>query len=115
MSDTKRPFAEIASSGTVENPPGIFRTTLSYNRESMVCHFRLNGGARIPLHNHEAAQTGYVVAGALKFEKKDGPGFTARAGSAYSFDPMEYHGAEALEDSVVIEFFTPSRPEYAVP
>ena len=39
-------------------------------------------------------------------------GMLAVAGSSYAFDPWEHHGAEALEDSEVLEFFTPMRPEY---
>jgi quercetin dioxygenase-like cupin family protein len=78
----------------------------------MLCHFSLKKRGKIPLHNHEALQTGYVISGKISFIKKDEDGFIAEAGTGYVFESEEYHGAEALEDSEVIECFTPLRPEY---
>jgi quercetin dioxygenase-like cupin family protein len=109
----RRKYAELANLGSVEKPAGIFRTTLSFNDQSMLCHFQLTRGSVIPLHNHEAVQHGYVLNGSLRFLLNDGKSFTATAGSSYAFDPWEHHGAEAIEDSEVLEFFTPMRPEYA--
>ena len=85
---------------------------MSYNEQSMICHFRMKRGARIPLHNHEAGQHGFVISGRVHFLQKGGPGFDAPAGSSYVFGSWEEHGAEVLEDSEVIEVFTPMRPEY---
>ena len=109
----RRERAELKGLSGTENPPGIVRTTMSYNEQSMVCHFLMKRGARIPLHNHEAVQHGFVTRGRVRFLQKGGPGFEVPAGSSYVFGPWEEHGAEVLEDSEVIEFFTPMRPEYA--
>ncbi len=98
---------------SVENPPGIFRRTMAYNDQTMVCHFTMKKGAEIPLHNHEAAQNGYIISGKVRFKKKEGDGFIAEPGTGYAFAPWEYHGAEVLEDAEVIECFAPMRPEYA--
>jgi quercetin dioxygenase-like cupin family protein len=98
---------------TVENPPGIFRTTIAYNDETMLCHFEMKAGAQIPLHHHPAVQNGYVIRGRVRFVQEDGPGFVAEAGSGYVFGPDEPHGATVLEDAEVIECFAPQRPEYA--
>lgn len=96
----------------IEKPEGVFRTTLTYNSESMVCHFTLKKGAAIPLHDHPAVQNGYVLKGKVRFKKHDGSTFIALPGTAYLFDSNEPHGAEALEESEVLDCFTPSRPEY---
>ena len=64
--------ADVNKAQTVENPDGIFRTTLSYGDESMLCHFKMTKGSRIPLHNHVAVQNGFVIRGKLKFHQ--GPG-----------------------------------------
>jgi len=109
----KRERAELGKLAGRENPPGIVRTTLSYDAQSMLCHFRMRRGARIPLHDHPAAQHGYVVRGRVRFLEKDGPGFVAEAGSSYIFAGGQAHGAEVLEDSEVLELFVPLRPEYA--
>lgn len=98
----------------VEGPDGIFRRTLVHNDQVMLCHFELKQGAKIPLHNHPPAQIGYVVSGRVRFVSDRNPdGFEVKPGDAYVFGPHEKHGAEALEDSVFVEVFSPSRPEYA--
>ena len=96
---------------TVEGPEGIRRTTIAFNDQLMLCHFEMKAGAAIPLHNHPAAQNGYVVSGKIKFLTEDGE-FIAEAGTGYVFDPYERHGAEVLSDAQVIECFAPKRPEY---
>ncbi len=98
----------------VEKPAGIFRRTLTWNNELMLCHFDMKKGAKIPQHNHRASQNGYVVSGKVRFitEKED---FTAGPGDAYIFAPNEKHGADVLEDTIVVEAFSPSRPEYERP
>ena len=95
----------------VENPTGIFRTTMAFNDELMLCHFRMKEGARIPLHSHQPAQSGYVVKGRIRFFTQESS-FVAEEGCGYVFDPNENHGAEVLCDSEVIECFSPKRPEY---
>jgi len=96
----------------VEMLPGIFRTTLTYNEQMMLCHFIMKKGATIPLHNHKAVQNGYVIKGKVRFFTKENDSIIVEAGSSYVFDSEEYHGSEVLEDSELIESFTPMRPEY---
>ena len=107
-----RKSAELNNLKAVEKPAGIFRTTLSFQEHSMLCHFKMTRGSAIPLHNHESVQHGYVLRGKLRFLLNEGKSFIATPGTSYVFDPWEHHGAEVLEDSEVIEFFTPMRPEY---
>ena len=101
---------ELAS---VENPKGIHRTTLAFNKETMLCHFVMKKGAVIPLHNHEAVQNGYVFSGKVQFRNSGGDLFLAESGSGYTFAGSEEHGAEVIEDAEVVECFAPMRPEYA--
>ena len=92
---------------------GIIRRTLSYNDEMMLCHFIMKEGGKIPLHDHRASQIGYVVSGSVRFLNKEGEeAFIASTGDSYVFDPYQVHGAEALEDSELIETFYPPREEY---
>ena len=97
----------------VEMLPGIFRTTMSYNDSSMLCHFRLEKGASIPLHQHEAVQNGFVIRGKVKFLQEGGKSILVEDGDGYIFESNEIHGSEILEDTELLEFFTPMRPEYA--
>jgi quercetin dioxygenase-like cupin family protein len=109
----EKPLAWRESCATVENPPGIFRTTMAWNQHLMLCHFRMTKGAKIPLHDHLAAQNGYVIGGKVRFLDEEGEAFLAVPGTGYCFGPGERHGAEAIEDSEVIDCFAPMRPEYA--
>lgn len=103
----------VDTAKAVENPPNVFRKTLAYNDEAMLCHFFLKKGAEIPLHNHKPTQIGYVVSGRAKFiAAKEEDAFEAGAGDAYVFDPDVKHGTIALEDTVYIEVFSPSRDEF---
>ncbi len=95
-----------------EGPEGIFRTTLEYTDEMMLCHFTMKKDAKVPLHNHHASQSGYIISGRVHFIQENDTGFIAEKGCSYSFDRFEYHGAEVLEDSEVIECFSPFRDEY---
>ncbi|TFG00428.1 MAG: cupin domain-containing protein [Promethearchaeota archaeon] len=90
---------------------GIYRKTLAYNDETMLCFFRLEKDAIIPLHYHKATQIGYLIKGKIKFIL-DNNEFIAQPGDSYVFDSNEKHGAEILEDSEVIEVFSPAREEY---
>ncbi len=93
--------------------PGICRKTLSWNKEAMTCHFLLSKGASIPLHHHPAVQSGYVLRGRVRFQRGDGNEvFIAEAGTSYVFDSEEKHAVDVLEETEIIEFFTPMRPEY---
>lgn len=97
----------------VEMLSGIFRTTMSYNDSSMLCHFRLEKGASIPLHQHEAVQNGFVIKGKVKFLQEGGKSILVEDGDGYIFESNEIHGSEVLEETELIECFTPMRPEYA--
>jgi len=89
----------------------IFRQTLAFNKEAMLCHFKLLKNSKIPLHKHIHTQIGYVLVGKVNFfTEKDS--FIAEPGSSYVFDGNEKHGAEILEDAEIIEVFCPCREEY---
>ncbi|MFX1393004.1 MAG: cupin domain-containing protein [Promethearchaeota archaeon] len=90
---------------------GIYRKTLIYNDTVMLCIFNLKKNAKIPLHNHEAHQIGYVNKGKIKFITKDGE-FIAKKGDSYVFNSGEKHGAVIIETAEVLEVFTPIRDDY---
>lgn len=107
-----RPVVRSSEVEGAEYPPGVTRRTLSYDEHSMLCHFHLREGARIPLHHHSALQHGYVIRGKVRFLGAGETSFVAEAGCGYLFPGNQPHGAEALEESEVVDFFAPMRPEY---
>ena len=96
---------------SVEILHGIYRQTLTYNKNMMLCYFNLIKGSRIPLHSHKEHQIGYVLKGKLKFITENGE-FIAKEGDSYVFDSNEKHGAVIFEDTDVIDVFSPAREDY---
>lgn len=97
--------------------PGLTMRNLSYNQQSMLCHFTMDAGAQIELHRHQAVQNGYILRGSVRYTIANGEGQiqdsgVLRVGCGYVWDSNEYHSFEALEDAEFIEHFSPMRPEY---
>ena len=109
---TTRAFHRLGASPAVEIRPGISRSTLVYNSDNMLCHFHEEAGARVDLHTHVAVQSGYVLRGSVRFFDADGTERVLGPGDAYLFSSNEPHGSVALEETELVECFTPLRPEY---
>ncbi|MFW9945503.1 MAG: cupin domain-containing protein [Candidatus Odinarchaeota archaeon] len=90
---------------------GVYRRTLSYSNNLMLCHFFLKKGSEIPIHSHKQHQIGYIIRGKLNFFTEN-DNFIAKKGDSYLFNSNEKHGAIILEDSEVIDVFNPSRDDY---
>ena len=91
--------------------PGVFMKALTHGDNTLLCEFKLKKGAVIPEHQHPQEQTGYLVRGALRFFGEGGEA-TVKPGYSWCFKGGVKHGAEVLEDSVVIEVFSPVRQDY---
>jgi len=107
---SKKPVSKD-SVNAVEILPGIYRKTLVYNNNMMLCYFSLDKNSYVPLHSHKEHQIGYVIRGKLQFETERG-NIVVGAGDSYIFESNEKHGAVILEDSEVIDIFSPSRDDY---
>jgi len=96
---------------SIEALPGIYRKTLIYNNNMMLCHFILEENSEVPLHSHKEHQIGYIIKGKLQFFTEN-ENFIAEEGDSYVFESNEKHGAKILEDSEVLDVFSPSREDY---
>ena len=90
---------------------GVEMKTLVHGEKTLMSEFRIAKGAEIPSHAHPHEQTGFLVSGALRFDV-DGEIFTAQAGDSWNFAGGKPHSATALEDSTVVEVFSPVREDY---
>lgn len=91
--------------------PGATRKILARGGGLMTVEVRFAAGSQVPAHTHRHEQVSYVVSGRLELlmgGKKEilGPGDTFYAG------PEEAHGVNFLEDSVVVDTFTPQREDF---
>jgi quercetin dioxygenase-like cupin family protein len=90
---------------------GIRMKTLVHGERTLLSEFKLDKGAVIPKHQHPQEQTGYLISGSLRFSIGE-ESQIANPGDSWNLPSEIVHGAEALEDSVVIEVFSPVREDY---
>ena len=69
-------------------------------------------GMVIPVHSHYHEQISYVASGSMICSLDDGSEMTLKAGECAYFGPYEKHGLVFLEDTAVIDAFTPIRLDH---
>jgi quercetin dioxygenase-like cupin family protein len=80
-------------------------------KEIMLARVLLKKGCIVPLHSHHNEQLTYIVEGALKFYI-DGKEIVVNAGEVLCIPSNMPHKAEALEDTVDLDVFTPPRADW---
>lgn len=73
--------------------------------------WNMGKGAPLSPHCHEQEQILYVISGALEIEAS-GKKVVVRAGEMLVFPSNEQHGGVALEDTFVMDVFTPCRDDF---
>jgi quercetin dioxygenase-like cupin family protein len=91
---------------------GMIRQVLAHNDQLMLVRHYFEKdwvGAR---HSHPHHQLVYVVKGLLRVDIDGKKTFDVAAGDSFVVDGGVEHQASALEDSEVLDVFTPVREEY---
>ena len=101
----------VQQAENIEMMEGVVRRTLGTTDEAMLCEFRVRQGAVVPQHSHMNDQVGYVVSGKIEMTVS-GETSILVAGESYAIPGGVMHGAVALEDSVLIDAFSPPRIDY---
>ena len=80
----------------------------------MLAHVYLKKGCIVPKHNHENEQLTYILEGALRFSiGDDGKEIVdVRAGEVLYIPSHVWHQAEALEDTLDVDVFSPPRQDW---
>ena len=80
----------------------------------MLTHVYLKKGAVVPQHNHHNEQITYILEGALRFWIGDDESevIDVRAGEVLHIPSLVKHKAEALEDTVDVDVFSPPRQDW---
>lgn len=89
-----------------ETWPGIKRRALAIGERTLLLEVRMEAGALGKAHSHPNEQTGYVVSGKLRLRIGD-ESYDLEPGDAYIIPSGVEHEALALEDTVVVEVFSP--------
>jgi quercetin dioxygenase-like cupin family protein len=80
-------------------------------QEIMVARVLLKKGCVVPEHSHHNEQLTYILDGALKFWI-DGKQIVVHAGEVLCIPAHMPHKAEAMEDTVDLDVFTPPRADW---
>jgi quercetin dioxygenase-like cupin family protein len=88
----------------------ISRQMMSGEDATLARIFIARGGI-VPRHSHRSEQFSLIISGALKFFFDDGE-VVVHAGEIILIPAHVPHKAEALEDTVDIDFFAPRREDW---
>jgi quercetin dioxygenase-like cupin family protein len=80
----------------------------------MLAHVYLKRGAVVPRHSHHNEQITYILEGALRFwiGEDESKTVDVRAGEVLCIPPHVPHRAEALEDTLDVDIFSPPRQDW---
>jgi quercetin dioxygenase-like cupin family protein len=95
----------------VESLNPLLDRQLAVGDQIMVSRILLKKGCVVPMHSHVNEQVAYMQEGALRFTI-NGEEIVVRAGEFLCIPPNVPHQAEALEDTVNIDIFTPPREDW---
>jgi len=73
--------------------------------------FLLERGSALPLHAHLHEQTGYLVQGHIRLTI-DGQEQDVGPGDGWCISGQVEHAALAIDDSIIVEVFSPVREDY---
>ncbi len=97
-----------------ERVSDLLERRLVTSERMMLAHVYLEKGCIVPKHSHENEQITYVLEGALHFwigedEKEE---IVVRAGEVLVIPSNVLHKAEALEDTLDVDIFSPPRQDW---
>jgi quercetin dioxygenase-like cupin family protein len=84
---------------------------LVHTETMTIARILLRSGALVPSHEHPNEQVANVLEGSLRF-LVGGEEVVASAGESVVIAPNVPHEVEALEDSVVLDVFSPPREDW---
>ena len=106
----------VEATAAVEMFPGVERTTLVSGDSMTLVRVEVAADAEVPEHTHPHDQAGTVVRGRIRIRLGTGTAAITTdvsAGGGYMIPGELAHFVEALEDSTLVEVFSPEREEFA--
>jgi quercetin dioxygenase-like cupin family protein len=89
---------------------GIYRKYI-HGMNVTVAQFKLTKGSVVKPHSHVHEQVSVVVQGKVRFTVGNDV-YVMKAGDVVRIPPGVVHGAEALEDSLVVDVYSPIRDDW---
>jgi quercetin dioxygenase-like cupin family protein len=97
-----------------ERVSDLLERRLVTSERMMLAHVYLEKGCIVPQHSHENEQITYILEGALRFwiGANGEEEVTVRAGEVLVIPSNVPHKAEALEDTLDVDIFSPPRQDW---
>ena len=91
---------------------GVVRKVLAYSENLMNVELKFEKGAIGVKHSHPHEQIGYIISGSLLFQEEGKEDKVLVTGDSYYVEPNAVHGVVALEDTMLLDIFTPMRKDF---
>ncbi|WP_418577622.1 cupin domain-containing protein [Hungatella sp.] len=91
---------------------GVVRKVLAYSENLMNVELKFEKGAIGSKHSHPHEQIGYIISGSLLFQEEGKEDKVLVTGDSYYVEPNAVHGVVALEDTMLLDIFTPMRKDF---
>ena len=104
-------FSKASDSGYKNPAQGVRLKPLVHGEKTLLAEFKLDKGSEVTAHTHPHEQTGYLVSGRIALVV-EGERHELSPGDAWNVAGNLEHYAEVLEDSVVVEVFSPVREDF---
>ena len=95
----------------IEICPGIRRRTHAHGRTMYQMVAQLDAGSRMPEHTHSQEQIVHILSGRMKLIVNGVP-HELRTGDSFYLAGNVPHGVETIDDTHVLDTFSPPRDEY---
>ena len=90
---------------------GLKRKILASGGNMMMVKVYFEKGGIGAVHTHPHEQNSYIDKGSFEFEI-EGKKEVVKAGDSIYLKPNQPHGVKALEESIIIDVFTPQREDF---
>ena len=105
-------FTENKTVSPTDLGGGVKRKILSYRNNLMTVELTFPKGATGAKHSHPHEQIGYIVSGSLIYQEEGQEDKILHTGDTYYVAPNIVHGVEILEDTKLLDIFTPMREDF---
>lgn len=105
-------FTENKNVPSTDLGGGVTRKVLSYSENLMAVELHFEKGAVGAKHSHPHEQIGYIVSGKLVYQEEGCEDKELATGDTYYVKPDAVHGILVLEDTVLLDIFTPMRKDF---
>lgn len=90
---------------------GVSRKILGYDEKIMMVKVKFEAGTVVAPHKHFHTQTSYIAKGKFEFRVGEEREIISYGDGVY-IPSNVLHGAECLEEGVIVDVFTPAREDF---